>query len=90
MRSPSGCKIPLTCAGRQIIPSQGRRYRVENGNMRKLGWSDRHATVFVPRQYLYEKEATGMERPEMYSSSWCKNPSCLFGPSNYPVSRESV
>ena len=28
---------PLTCASRQIIPSQGRRYRVENGNLRKLG-----------------------------------------------------
>ena len=85
-----GAKISLTCAGRQTIPSQGRRYRVENGNMRKLRWSDRHATVFVPRQSLYEKEATGMERPEMYSSSWCQNPIYLFGPSNYHVSRESV
>ena len=73
-----GTKTPLTCAG---------RYRAENGNLRKLGWTYHHGTVFAPRQYLYEKEATGMERPEMYSPSWCKNPTYLCGPSNYTVSR---
>ena len=34
-----GAKTPLTCAGRQTTPSQGRRYTVENGNLRKLGWT---------------------------------------------------
>ena len=77
-----GAKTPLTCAIRQTIPSQGRRYKVENGNLRKLGWTYRHGTVFAPRPYLYQKEATGMERPEIYSTTWCKDPSYLCGPSN--------
>ena len=56
-----GAKNPITCADRQTTPSQGGRYRPENGNLRKLGWTYRHGTVFAPRQYLYQKEATGME-----------------------------
>ena len=73
-----GSIIPLTCAGRQIIPSQGRQYRAQYGKL--------HA----PRKYLYQKETTGMERPEMYSVSRCNNPTYLCGPSKYPVSREVV
>ena len=62
----------------------------DNAKLRKLGWTYHDGTMFVPRQYLYQKEAMGMERPEMYSPSRCKNPSYLCGPSNYPVSRDSV
>ena len=62
----------------------------DSGKLRKLRWTYRHGTVRAPKQYLYEKDTTGMERPEMYSPIRCKNPSYLFGPSNYPVSRESV
>ena len=47
----SRCKNPLTCAGRQSIPSQGRRYTAENGNLRKLGRIYRLDTEFAPRQY---------------------------------------
>ena len=39
---------------------------------------------------LYQKEATGMERPEMYSASRCKHHTYLCGPTKYPVSREAV
>ena len=88
--SPTRAKTPLTCAGSETTQSQGSRYRPDNRNLRKLGWTYRHGTVFAPIQYLYTKKATGMERPEMYSPSWCKNPSYLCGPSNYSVSRESV
>ena len=49
-----GAKTPLTCVGRQTTPSQGRRYRDENGNLRKLGIY-RIGTVFAPKQYLYQK-----------------------------------
>ena len=70
-----GANTPLTCAGRQTTPSQGSRYRPENGNLRKKGWTYWHGTVFASRQYLYHKEAARMEIPEMYSSSRCKNPS---------------
>ena len=85
-----GAKTALTCAGCQTTPSEGKRYRAENGNLRKLGGTYRHGTVFAPRQYLYEKEATGMERAEMYFPSWCKNRTYLCGLSNYSVSREAV
>ena len=61
-----GAKIPLICLGRQSTSSQESRYRPENGNKRKLGWTYRHGTMFAPRQYLYQKEATGIERPEIF------------------------
>ena len=75
-----GAKSPLTCVGRQSTVCQGRQYSVGNGNLRKLGWTYRYGTVFAPRQYLHEKEATGMESPEMYFPSRCKKPSYLCGP----------
>ena len=85
-----GAQIPLTCVGRQTIPSKGRRCRVDTGNLRKLGWTYCHGTVFAPRQCLYQKEGTGVERREMYSPSRCKNLCYLFRSSHYSVSRESV
>ena len=45
-----GAETSLTCAGRQTTASQISRYRAENGNLRKLGWTYRHGTVFAPRQ----------------------------------------
>ena len=85
-----GRKTILTCADHQTTPSRGRRYRAQNGKLRKLGWNNRHGTVFAPRQYSYPKEATGMERPEMYSASWWNNATYLCGSSNYPVSNDVV
>ena len=85
-----GAKSNLTCADRQTTPSQGSQYRAKNGNFRKLGWTYHHGTMFAPMHYLHQKEASGMESPEMYFPSRCKKPSYLCGPSNYPDSRESV
>ena len=82
-----GAKPPLTCGSSQTTLSEGRRYTAENGNLRKLGRIYYLGTVFAPRQYLYQKTAMGMERPEMYSFSRFKNRSYLCGPSNYSVSR---
>ena len=81
-------KTSLTCAGRQTTTFQGTRHRAENANLRKLGWTYRLGTVFAPRQYLYQKEATGIERPDMYSPRRCTNTFYLCGPSNYSVSRD--
>ena len=81
---------PLTCAVRQNNPSRGRRYRAQKGKLPKLGWTYRQGTVLAPRKYLYEKEAMGMERPEMYSASQCNNSTYLYLPSKYPVSSEAV
>ena len=85
-----GAKSPLTCARLQSTPSQWRRYGAEKGNLRIMGWTYRHGIVLAPRQYLYQKEATGMERPEMYFPSRCKKPTHLCEPSNHPVSNEAV
>ena len=90
MYSASRCNNPTYLCGPSKYPSRGRRYRAQNGKLRKLGRTYRHGTVFAPRKYLYQKEATGMERPEMYSASRCNNPTYLCGPSKYPVSREAV
>ena len=85
-----GAITTLFCAGRQNTPSRGMRYRAKNRKLPKLGRTNRHGTMLAPRKYLYQKEATGMERPEMYSASRCNNPTYLCGPSKYPVSREAV
>ena len=67
----------LTSVGRQAILSERSSYRDENGNLRKLWWTYRHGTVFAPMQYLHQKEATGMESPEVYFSSRWKKKSLL-------------
>ena len=82
-----GAKIPLTCAGCQTTLSQGTQYRAENTNLHKLWWTYRHGTVLHQGNIYFKKEATGMERPEMYFSSQCKNPSYLCVMSNYPSQR---
>ena len=81
---------PLNCAGRHNTPSRGRQYRAQYGKFGKLGRTYGHGTVFAPRKYLHQKEATGMKRPEMYSVSRCNNPTYLCVPSKYPVSMEAV
>ena len=85
-----GAKTPVPCAGRQTTPSEGRRYRAENGNLRKLGRIYGLGTVFAPRHYLYQKGARDMERPDKHSLIRCRNHFYLCGPSNYSVLREAV
>ena len=58
-----GALTSLTYAGRQNTPSRGRQYNAQIGKLRKLGQKDGTGTVFAVRKYLYQKEATGMERP---------------------------
>ena len=61
-----GAITTLTCEGRHNTPSRGRQYRAQNGKFGKLGRTYGHGTVFAPRKYLNQKEATGMERPEIF------------------------
>ena len=91
MYSASRCNNPTYLCGHVKIPRlEGGSIGPRKEKLRKLGRTYRHVTVFAPRKYLHQKEATGMERPEMYSASRCKNPTYLCGPSKYPVSREAV
>ena len=76
-----GAITTLTCAVLHNTPSRGRQYRAQNRKFGKLRRTDRHGTVFAPRKYLYQKEAMGMERSEMYSVSRCNNHTYLCGPS---------
>ena len=85
-----GAITPLTCAGRQSTPSRRRQYRAQNGKLGKLERKYGHGSLLALRIYLYKKEATGMERPEMHSANRCNNPNYLCGSSKYPVSREAV
>ena len=89
MESPKMCSCSrcknLTCAGLQTTPSQISQYRAENGNLRKYGSTFCHGTVFAPKQCLYQKEATGMESPKMYSCSRCKNRTYQCGTENDPI-----
>ena len=82
----------LTCADRQTTPSHRGRYRAKNKNLHKLWWTYRHGTVFAPRQYLYLKEATGMEleSPEMYFTCRCRNPTYMCEPISYPDLRGAI
>ena len=72
-----GAKTSLTCAGLETTPSQVSQYRAENGNLHKSGSTFSHGTVSVPKQCLYQKEATRMDNPKMYSSRQCKKLTCV-------------
>ena len=67
-----GAKTALTSAGLQTTLSHVSQYRAENGNLQKSGSTFCHGTVCAPKQCLYQKEATGMESPKMYSYSCAK------------------
>ena len=90
MCSASRCNNPTYLCGPSKYPVLREAVLDQNGKLTKLGRTYRHGTVFVPRKYLYQQEATGMERPEMYSASRCNNPTYLCGSSKYPISREAV
>ena len=68
-----GAMTPLNCAGRHNTPSRRRQYRAQNGKFGKVERTYGHGTVFAQRKYLYQKEAKGMVRPEMYSVIRCNN-----------------
>ena len=67
-----GADIVLTTAWKQSIPFHGGLYRAQNGNMRKFGPTNPHGTAFAPKQWLYQKESTGMESSKMYCTSRCR------------------
>ena len=85
-----GAKTALTCAGLQTTQSHVSQYRSENGNLKKSGSTFCHGTVFASKQCLYQKEATGIESPNMHLSSRCRNRTYLCGTSNYHISCNQV
>ena len=61
-----GAKAVLRRARPQTTPLHWGQYRAENGNIRNFGPTNPHGTAFVPKQWLYQKEDTGMESSKMY------------------------
>ena len=56
-----GSDTVLTTAQKQSTPFHVGKYRAQNGNMRNFGPTNQHGTACAPKQWLYQKEATGME-----------------------------
>ena len=54
-------KPHLPMPGLQTTPFHEWQYGAENGNMRNFGPTSPHGTAFAPKQWLYQKEAIGME-----------------------------
>ena len=85
-----GADTVLTSSGPETTPFHGRQYRAQNGNMRNFGPTNPHGTAFAPKQWLYQKEATGLESQKMYCPSRCRYRADQFGARNYPISWEVI
>ena len=81
-----GADTVLTSTGPQTTPCHGGLYGVHGGNLRNFGPTKPHGTAFAPMQWLYQKEATGMESSKMYCPSRCRYRTYQRGAVNYPVS----
>ena len=65
-----GAKSVRTSTNLQLTRIHVSQYRADNANFRNLV-SYRHGTVFAPKQYLYQKEALGMQSTKILSLGWC-------------------
>ena len=61
-------------------------YWVQRGNIRTFGTTNPHGTAFAPKQWLYQKEATGMESSKIYCPNRCRYRTYQCKAANYPVS----
>ena len=61
-----GADTVLTSSGQKLPRFMGVSIGPRNGNMRNFRPSNRYGTAFAPKQWLYQKEATGMESSKMH------------------------
>ena len=80
-----GAEVVHTSAGPQTTLFHGRHYKDGNGNVRNFGPTNPHGTAFAPKQWLYQKESTGMESKKIYCPRRCRNSTYQCGTANYPV-----
>ena len=80
-----GAETVLSSAGPQTTPVYGGQYRAKNGNIRNFGPNNPHGTAFAPKQWLYQKESTGMESKKIHCPRRCINSTYQCGTANYPV-----
>ena len=81
-----GADTVPTSAGPQTTPFLRGQYRAQNRNMRNFGPTNPHGTAFTRKQWLYQKEATGIESPKIYCPSRCRYRTYQCVAANYPVS----
>ena len=81
-----GADTVLTSAGPLTTPYHGGQDWVQRGNLRNFDPTKTHGTAFAPMQWLYQKEATGMESSKMYCPSGCREGTYQRSAANYPVS----
>ena len=81
-----GVDTVITTAWKQNTSFHVGEYMAQNGNMRNFVPTNPHCTVFVPKQWLDEKEATGMESPNMYCPSRCRYRTYHCGEANFLIS----
>ena len=81
-----GADTVLTSVGPETTPFHGGQYTAESGNMRTFRPTNSHGTAFAPKQWLYQKEGTGMESSKMYCPSRCRYRTYQCGAGKYPVS----
>ena len=67
-----GADTVLITAWPQSTPFHWGWYREPNGNMRNFGPTNPHVTAIAPKQWLYQKEATGMKSSKMYCPGRCR------------------
>ena len=75
----------LITAWPQSTSFHGGLYRAPNGNMVNVGVTNPHGTPFAPKQWLYQKEATGMESSKIYCPSRCRYRTYHCVAANYPI-----
>ena len=80
-----GTDTVLTSAGLQTTSFHGVLYSVQNGNMRNFDPTNPHGTAFAPKQWLCQKQATGIESSKLYCPSRCRYRTYQCGAANYPV-----
>ena len=72
--------------GSSITRSYVSPYRSLTAYFRNFEASFRHGTVFVPKQYLHQKETLGMQSPKILFLGWCKKGINPNWASKYPHS----
>ena len=87
---PSRCRYRTYQCGAANYPVSWGAVHGPPRNMRNFGPTNTHGTASEPMQWLYQKEATGMESSKMYCPSRCRCRTHQCGAANYPVSRGAV
>ena len=62
----------LTNVVPQTTPFHWGQCRAQKGKMQKFEPTNPPCTAYAPKQWLYQKEATGMESSKMYCPSRCR------------------